>query len=250
MAQRGKASLAWVLLMAITTPGVVLTSACRNQRQPGGEASLEPAGEPAQYSATVVRTIDDGATSEASITREVRSGEKRRQEWMERGQNRALIWRPDLGKIYLLDLDRRAYVEMEITAVNLREVQSGAGNLHDTSSAQDSHRPGVEDSTVQAIDNYFDDTPSPTRVEVRMLASVVIDGHRCGVYEQRASFLDGHTEITRRFRAQDLAGLALRIESESENGAAKVMIERRDVRIEAAPDAFVVPSDFNRVERL
>lgn len=242
MVPRRKSSLAWVLFIAITTLAVALTNACRNHRQLGdSEADVEPAGEPEQYSAMVVRTIDDGKTRETSITREARSGEKRREEWTEQGQNRALIWRPDLGKGFLLDLDGRAYVEMEITAGHLRESQA---------SAQDPSGLDVEDSTVQAIDRYFDDAQSPTRVQTRMLPPVVIDGHPCRVYEQRASFLDGHTEITRRFRAHDLAGLALRIEGGPEQGAARIITERRDVRIEVAPDAFVVPADFKRIERL
>jgi hypothetical protein len=83
-----------------------------------------------------------------------------------------------------------------------------------------------------------------------MLPAVVIDGHPCRVYEQRATFLDGHTEITRRFRAEEFGGLALRIEGEAEGGTARLTTERREIRIEVAPDAFVVPADFKRIDRL
>ncbi|MEK6322760.1 MAG: hypothetical protein AABN33_13880 [Acidobacteriota bacterium] len=251
MVPQAKSTLASVLVIAITTLTLAMTNACRNPRQSGdGAADGEPAGEPEQYSATVVRTIDDGTTRETSITREARSGEKRREEWTEQDQNRALIWRPDLGKGFLLDLDRRLFVELEIAARQVRESRAGASKTDVVSSAQNPPRVNVGDSTVQAIENYFDDTQSPTRVETRILSPVVIDGHSCRVYEQRTSFLDGHTEITRRFRADDLAGLALRIEGEAGQGAAKVTTERRDVRIEVAPDAFVVPADFKRVEKL
>ena len=251
MVPRWKSSPASVLLIAITTLAFVLTQACRTHPRPGDdEADVEPAGEPDQYSATLVRTVDDGTTQETSITRETRSGEKRREEWMEQGQNRALIWRPDLGKSFLLDLDRRAYVELEITPGHVRESQTGESNPGGATIAQSPPGPDVENSTVQAIDHYLDDTQSPARVQTRMLPAVVIDGHACRVYEQRATFLDGHTETTRRFRANDLGGLALRIEAEMEQGATRVITERRDVRIEVAADAFVVPADFTRMERV
>ncbi|MEK6405830.1 MAG: hypothetical protein AABN34_02575 [Acidobacteriota bacterium] len=250
MVPRWKARVASILFILITTLAVALMNACRNHRQLGGEAGVEPAGEPEQYSATVVRTIEDGTTRETSITREARSGEKRRVEWTEQGQHRALIWRPDLGKAFLLDLDERAYVEMETKTGHLRESQARAADPHLPSSAQNAPGPDATDSMVQAIDHYFDDVQAPASVETRMLPAVVIDGHPCKVFEERASFQDGHTEITRRFRADDLAGLALRIECEAGQGAAIVITDRKDVRIEAAPDAFVVPPDFRRVERL
>jgi hypothetical protein len=250
MAPRRKASLARMLLITITMLVAVLASACRNHRRPGAEAASELDGVPEQYSATIVHTIDDGTTRETRMTREARSGEKCRQEWTEGDQSRALIWRPDLGKSFLLDLDRRAYVEMEIGAPRPGELDAGAGNAVNSATARNSNRPNIEDLAVQTIDHYFDDTPLPARTEIQTLPPVVIEGYQCRVYEQRASFLDGHTEITRRFRAVDLAGLILRIEGESEGGSAKITTERRDVRIEVAPDAFVVPVDFKRIERL
>ena len=73
-----------------------------------------PSGEPEHYSATVVRTVSNGNSQETTITREVRSGEMLRQEWTEENESRVLIWRPDLGKSFLLDLESRTYVETEI----------------------------------------------------------------------------------------------------------------------------------------
>ena len=158
---------------------VVLTNGCRNRVPPGdGNSNVEPAGEPEQYSATVVRIIEDGTSRETNVSREARSGEKRREEWTEEGQNRALIWRPDLGKSFLLDLDARAYVESEITSGHLPEAPTGARNPHDVSGARNAAGPDVGDSTVQAIDHDFGDTQPPTRVETRVLAPAVIDGTR------------------------------------------------------------------------
>ena len=237
-----------VILVAMSA---VLTDGCRNRVPPGdGDSDVEPAGEPEQYSATVVRIVEDGTSRETNVSREARSGEKRREEWTEEGQNRALIWRPDLGKSFLLDLDGRAYVELEITSGHLPESSTGARNPHDVSRRRNAAGPDVGDSTVQAIDHDFGNNQPPTRVEIRVLAPAVIDGHSCAVYEQRAIFRNQHVETTRSFRARDLSGLVLRVESDAEQGSARVITERRDVRIEVAPDTFKVPSDFKKVEEL
>lgn len=251
MVPRVKSAIASVLLIAITTLAVSLTNACRKARHSkDSEVSVEQIGEPEQYSATVIRTIYDGTSSATSVTHEARSGEKRREEWSERDQNRAVIWRSDLGSCFLLDLDRRVYVELEITGSHGGGSDPGAGKTDIISSSRNASGLNLGDSSVQAIDRYFDDTESPARVETRMLPPVVIDSHSCRVYEQRTTFLDGHTEITRRFRADDLAGLPVRIECESEEGGIRVTTERRDVRFEVATDSFVVPSDFKRIDRL
>lgn len=250
MVRRLKSPVAPSLILAIATLAGGLNSSCNHhQQRVDDEVHVEQAGEPEQYSATVVRTVHAGTTSEISVTREARSGEKRRQEWTEQDQNRALIWRPDLGKSFLLDLDRRVYVEMEITAHHVPESEAGA-SATDVSSSRNAHGPYVGNSAVHVVDQSLDDEQSPAGVETRILSPVVIDGHSCRVYEQRTTFIDGHTEITRRFRADDLGGLALRIESESEGGAVKVTTERRDVGIEVAPDAFAVPADFKRIGSL
>lgn len=230
------------------TAPLLLTLACRSGAGPGERDGVELSGEPEEYSGTVVRIVEDGARRETSISREARSGEKRREDWTEQGRNRALIWRPDLGKSFLLDLDGRVYVEIEITGL-LSESRTGARNPQDVSSARNAVESRPENGAVQAIDRYFDERQPPTRVEERTLPQVEIGGHSCAVFEQRAIFPDGHAETTRRFRARDLSGLALRVESEAQ-GEAKVTTERRDVRLEAAPNAFTVPADFKRVEKL
>lgn len=230
-------------LLAIVTMSVISSGGCRGRQAHDG---AELNGEPEQYSATIVRIVDDEAQRETTTSREARSGDQRREEWTESGHRRALIWRPDLGKSFVLDLDGHVYIEVEIAdshtterPSNIPNAPSSAGNA-----AANSER------SIQTIDRYFDDRPPPSRVETRVLPQVVIDGHPCEVFEQRAIFADGHIEITRRFRARDLSGLALRVESESEHGTARVITERRDVRIDVAPDAFIVPPDFNRVEKL
>jgi hypothetical protein len=219
----------------------------RDQSGAGGSIP-EAHSEPDRYSATLVRTIEDGARRETHISREARLGEQRREEWTQGGKNLALIWRPDIGKAFLLDLDRRVYVEIDDPTVKVPESRAGAGNPRNNTRAQ--NLGDLKDSKVQTIDQYFDDNQPPAGIDKRILPQVVIDGHPCAVDEQRYLFPDEHIEIIRTFRAHDLSGLLLRIESETEPGSARVTTERRDVRIEVSPDAFIVPTNFKRVEQL
>jgi hypothetical protein len=227
---------------------VVLTLACRQRERPD-DASAESAGEPQQYSALVVRVVDNGKSSETIISREARAGEYRREEWTADGQNRALIWRPDIGKAFMLDLDRKVYVEIDIGATSSAQSAGRASNAHDASTSG-SEEGYAEESAIRTIDKYFDDTQSPTSVETRALSPALIDGHLCAVHERKAVFPDGHTETTRRFHARDLSGLLLRVETLAEQGGVRVVTERRDVQMDVAPDAFIVPEDFKRVQKL
>jgi hypothetical protein len=77
----------------------------------------------------------------------------------------------------------------------------------------------------------------------------MIENHPCKVFEQRATFENGHVEINRLFRASDLSDLTIRIETDSESGA-RVITERRDVKMAVSPDEFVVPQGFKKVDRL
>jgi len=133
-----------------------------------------------------------------------------------------------LRKAFLIDLDQRVYVEIEIGHAEEPE--------------------GAADSLVEAVDRALDEGPLPTNVETRVLPSETVAGYQCSVIEQRSIFPDGHTEIINTFRARDLGGLAVRIETHTDNGALRVTTERRDIVSEVSPAAFVVPSDFKKVE--
>ena len=224
---------------------LTLNQSCGNRKNAGdGNSDLEPAGEPDQYSATVSRIVDDGTRREASITREARSGEMRRQEWAEQDGTRALIWRPDLGKCFLVDLNRRVYVELPLIP-HAQELQSpGADARSSEASGAD-----PDDGAFQAIDRVIDEPLSPVSVESLTLPDEVIEGHLCKVSERRASFGDGHTEVTRLFRAPDLGGLALRVEVAGA-GNERVITERRQVRTEVPADTFDVPANFRKVDKL
>jgi hypothetical protein len=207
------------------------------------------AGEPEQYSATVVRIVEDGTSSDTIVSREARAGEQRREEWTENGQNRALIWRPDIGKAFLLDLDRRTYVELDVGLGTPAESKTESGNPRGISAARRSAEPAAADSIAQATDQYFSDKQPPARVETQTLSSVSIDGHPCEVSQQTTFFSDGHIETIKSFRAIDLSGLLLRVENEGKDSRTRVITARRDVQLGVAPGTFTVPSDFKRVDR-
>jgi hypothetical protein len=163
----------------------------------------------------------------------------RREEWSEQGATRALIWRPDLGKCFLLAPEKQEYIESSLNAVD----SLTAPPTSTATSAGDLISP-------ESIDRAFSDVPSPTTVETRSLADQVIDNHACQVIEQRRTYADGHVEITVTFHARDLNGLAIREESQSTASSVKVITERRDIRTEVSPDEFAVPARFKRVDKL
>ncbi len=227
------------LSLALLALALLSANACRT-RAPiaNDEVEFVQQSEPEEYSATIVRIVDD---SETSVTRIARSGEMRREEWNEQGSARALISRPDMGKAFLLDLDKQIYVELDSSSNIARQSEINPSNESTARDDESGVRP-------DALERAFDDAPSPVRVESRALADQTIGNQTCKVFEQRAIFDDGHTEITKIFCARNLNDLAIRIEVESDG--VKVITERRDVKTQVAPDQFVVPSGFKKVDRL
>lgn len=248
-----------VMLVAALTLLPPSSIACRSRPRPDPDAGPVTAGEPDTYSATVVSAIDDGAVREASVTRVARSGELRREEWTEQAGRRALIWRPDEAKVFLLDLDRRMYVELISPLGAGSKLGAGrpgteagqaiAGDDTGVTRASDDSRRAVD---PEAVERAVNDAPSPERVETRLLADQTIEDHVCRVSEQRAFFPDGHAELTRTFRAPDLGGLVIRIETSAEprDESVKVIVSRRDIKTDVSPDEFVVPAGFRKVDKL
>ncbi len=229
MLLRGKFSKACLLLFVVVACATLQAGACRNrdekpiQEQPLQESPL--AGEPDEYSATVIRTVEDGAGRKVFVTRVARRGGMFREEWSEQGEARALIHRPDLGKSFLLFLDHRTYTESEAAPAG------GAG----------------DDVSPDQIERAFGDTPLASQVATRSLADQTVEGYSCAVTEELATLEDGRAEVTRLFRARDLAGLALRVEVES--GPLKIMTERRNIETQVPGDRFEIPADFRKVAR-
>jgi hypothetical protein len=242
---------AWLVALIVCV--ISLAAACRHRATPDSPIEdILPSGEPETYSATVVHILDDGTPHEASVSRVVRSGEMLRQEWDEQGEPRAVIWRPDLGKLFLLSLNRKEFVEMALgpQAVNASPAaaHAPAGSQQNEANAS---RDSVSSTTPDAIDRAMSDAQEPASVETHILPDTTIDNHPCQVVEQRARFADGHTETTRTARARDLGGLELRIEivPDAQSGSVKVITERRAIRTEVSPDEFNVPADFKHKNR-
>jgi hypothetical protein len=55
----------------------------------------------------VSRSVDDGARKEGTVSLFARLGEKVREQWSQDGETLVSLWRPDLGKIYLISLERK-----------------------------------------------------------------------------------------------------------------------------------------------
>jgi hypothetical protein len=229
---------------SIITAGVLIGLALvcaylyRNRPRPQAvEIEAVRQGEPEIYSAMIIRTVDDGTRREEFALRRVRSGELWREEWSKPDAG-ALIWRPDLGKYFRVDFDRREYVEESINPVIENEPSSSARN-----------EPLIALPT-DAIYKVLLDAPLPEKEETHSLADQTIDNHLCNVVERRETFADGHVETTRMYLARDLNGLPIRIESESNASREKVVTVRRDIRTEVSAEEFAIPTGFKKVESL
>ena len=210
-----------------------------------GPSTPELAGEPQHYSATVVRTVDGGGRTEVKVAR---SGDLRRSEWIHNGETRISIWRPDLGRVFLLSLERQVYVESEL-GVSPQDSEALA-SLHGGIGAGGSR--GNSAISPESIDRAFGDESSPERTETEELQEAIVEGHSCRRIRKRAVFPDGHVETTLMFRARDLEGLAIRIESESEgaSGRVRMVTEWRDIRSDPSTDKFDIPNGFKKVNAL
>jgi hypothetical protein len=229
-------------------------AACR-QQNPSTENSdsLIIAGEPPNYSAMVVRLVEAGEQKEETTTRVVCSGEMRREEWTEASSKRALIFRPDLGKSFLLDLDQRVYVETDLAQsskkkdANKPAAQTGAL----AQPAPESETPAatsLQTVTEDYLNSDFEEEPAT--LETHALPDAEQDGRPLKVIEQKATFAGGRVETTRIFRAESLNGLIVKTEMESLSPRIKVTTERRDIKLDISAEEFAVPAGFKKVERL
>jgi hypothetical protein len=183
-----------------------------------------------------------------------------REDWVENGEQRALIVRPDLGEAYQLFPDRGEYLVETAGGEGLSAAGSPAtgspatGNptsATQASSGTSVSEQGRSDLLVDPIAIESDLSPAATTANnVTDLAQpdATVDGHPCRVTERRAIMADGTTEITRTFKATDLEGLSIKTESESEgkNGRVRVVTETRDIQRSVPQGAFDVPSGFKR----
>lgn len=235
-----------MLAVALATVGA---PACRKGVEPPPPQEELFRGEPEEYSATVVRTVEDGATREVSVTRVARSGGMFREEWTEQGHARALILRPDLGKSFLIFPDDRTYVESEPEAGARPRAEASPPSVGQTGegAAEQPQREAPSPVDPDDIDRAVGASPTPARVETRALPDQTVEGYSCAVTERQAVFDDGSAEVTRSFCARELGGLALRVEVEGRG--VKIVTERRDIETRVPPDRFAVPAGFKKLPR-
>jgi hypothetical protein len=210
-------------------------ASCRSCSPPAAENVT--AGEPESYRANVVRTIEYGDRVEIITEETARMGELRRHEWSEQGESRVLIIRPDLGKQFLLAIERQVYTETDLS----RDI---------TDQAIASNAKGDDAIDPVAIERMFEAADHPARAEVKLLPDQVVEGHTCQVAERRLIF-DGRAELIRTYLARDLSGLALKIEMESEPSTGlRFITERRNIRVDVSEDLFDMPPGFKKVDKL
>jgi hypothetical protein len=234
-------------------------SACNRKAPSQSEADSGPHGEPDRYSARIVRSIDDGKTTVVSVSAFSRFGISTREDWTEGSLKRALICRPDLGKSFLLDLDRRLFAEIALGSQPGR-VDAGIPAPASATKQLSPDDIGTSDSgsrdqraiDPESLDLSFNEADDSSSVVQRTTGDEVVAGYRCRVEERRVVYSNGRSETTRWFRATELDGLALRIESEtqSESRHVRVTTERTEISTDVSPDIFSVPSDFRKVTNL
>jgi hypothetical protein len=238
--------LALVLTLALLA---LLTGACQKPSpSPAKDGLQTPNGEPRQYSATIVRSVEGGIRTEVRVAR---SGDLRREEWNQDGETRVSIWRPDLGRVYLLSLQQQVYVESDLSEAPAARQALGLGAA---AASKGGRKTGESDQAIytESIERALGDEAVPERVETEELPEQVVGGHRCRATRQRSSFSGGQVETTLTFRALDLEGLAIRQEWEAAGPAGRIRLvtEWREIQTSASPEEFEIPTGFKRVNSL
>lgn len=187
-------------------------------------------GEPAAWSATIVRTFVADGRSTTSTTQFARSGDRTRLEWTEGDRRIALIVRPDLSVSWLVDLVANSYVETAIDA-NGAAIPSGQ----------------AEPLTGQQVEAAIA-AGSPVEGFVarrERIGEETVDGHSCLVYRSRIEALDGTASDATVWEASDFAGLAIRSEV---RGAAGSLVRTELQQLQRDPDAaaFELPPGARR----
>jgi hypothetical protein len=223
---------------------------CRRAVPAGSDERPGPGNGPEQYSARIVRTVEQEGAVETVESRITVSGQMIREDWAERGEQRALIIRPDLGEAYLIFLDKGEFVTQSIDRdkVPTNDLMGSAHNGNagpDLPSALDSAAPAVDPA---AIESEMSPAPTPANITSMALPDATVDNHPCRVSGQRATFPDGTAEVTKTYRATDLSALIIRTESESDgrSGRLRVVTEIRDIQTGVVQGVFDVPNGFRR----
>lgn len=220
------------LALAVAVLAALAAGACSRDQQlpapppdPARDEATPTGGEPASYSATVrSRTELANGSSGARESRIARDGTRMRQEWTEDAGRRALIIRPDLGYVWLVDLDANEYVESPYGSEREPELEG------------------------DEIERLFPAPGAGSVVASERAGAETVAGHPCTVYASRIESLSGGVSESTVWEADDLNGLAVR--SEVRSAAGRIITELADVTVPADPALFELPSDARPVAEL
>src|SRR5262249_38995313 len=211
---RGAGAASCILCLAIC----LSATGCR-RTAPAEQAPQRVLGDgPEQYSALVVRTIEQGGSKDVVESRITVFGQMTREDWTEHGEKRALIVRPDLGESYLLFLDKGEFVAQPVDAGARLSGSTGSASPQQSDAGSDLQRGDRSGATLDPIriENDLSLSAPPESVSNIALPNATIDNHPCKAFERRAIIPGGTTEITRTYKAIDLSGMTIRTESESD----------------------------------
>jgi hypothetical protein len=237
----------WCLLCL----GICLCAIGCRRTAPAALDSQQNLGEgPEQYSALVVRTVEQDGGKDTVESRITVSGQMIREDWAEHGEKRALIVRPDLGESYLLFLDKGEYVVQALDRDTQFFGSGGSRSAHQGDAGSELPAGDSSEAPLDPIAIESDLSPSalPGGISNIALPDATIDNHPCKAFERRAVLPSGTTEITRTYKAIDLSGMTIRIESESDGkgGHFRVITERRDIQIGVSPALFDIAAGLRR----
>jgi hypothetical protein len=229
---------------------LLIDTACRHNAPPSRDERLSSGAGPEQYSARVVRTVEQDGRNDSVESRICVSGQMIREDWAEQGEKRALIIRPDLGESYLLFLDKGEYIASGLNRDAQFPAGDGATQIHRRDNGPE---PPTGDSTAPQVDPVAiesDMSPGAAAANVtdQPLPDASIDNHPCKVSERRVILPDGTTEITRTYKAKDLSGMTIRTESESDGKGRhlRVVTEWRDIQTAVLQAVFDLPTGFRK----
>lgn len=193
---------------------------------PEAEPGALLGGEPDAYSATVTRTFAGASETRTEVIRVARKGDWTRQEWNDGGRRFASIVRPDLGIVFVVDLDGNVYVEQPL-----------AGEA-----AADGEVTGDEVERLVTAGEAV--TVAREKIGAERLA-----GYACDVYRSRIESPLGGVSESKVWEAPDLGGLVLRSELVGPDGS-RATTELTDLSLEPDPTVFEVPPTAQRVDAL
>lgn len=214
-----------IIILAVVAAAIAVRVALWKSRSQSENGQM-----PAAYSARVVRTVETASSRQVTESRVAKMNDMFREDWLELSESRSVIWRPDLGKVFLLLPEKQIYSETEIAAA------APAANR------------SIEPVDPDAIERFMPGRSTPAKIETLPIAPQTIEDHPCEGSERRLVFPSGHVEISRVFRARDLGGLPIRTEtfSQGASGLPRVTVQLQEIDTDVSANQFNVPAGFTK----